>query len=326
MSKEETNELFKDLIGQNIAISLLSAILKYKKFAPAYLFAGPDGVGRSIAARRFLEGMITDGVAFMRERKRIEKLNHPDILWIEPSYMHQGKLIPQSITKEASINKKSPPLIRLEQIRDIKKFLSKQPIEAKLHMVVIEEAERMNEAAANALLKTLEEPQNGVLILICQRPENLLSTIRSRCQIIPFTKLHSNDLEKIYSKIQINEEIEFSVIVNNQELFNLANGSPGALIDNINTWNELPQELLSRLKVLPRKPIDALSLARDLIETLDIEQQLWLINWLQQYIWNKHRDGTAIKILESLRRQLVSFVQPRLAWEVALLKLSEVKD
>ena len=161
--------------------------------------------------------------------------------------------------------------------------------------------------------------------MISERPENLLPTIRSRCQIIPFKKLQSNDLETILSRIQLNQEIDLSIRFSEKELLNLANGSPGALIENINTWNEFPQELLSRLKILPKKPIDALSLARDVIDALDVEQQLWLINWLQQYIWNKNHNPKAIKLLENLRAQLRSFVQPRLAWEVTLLQLSQSK-
>ena len=59
MSNEEANELFNDLIGQSIGISLLTKTLKYERFAPAYLFTGPKGVGRSLAACRFIEGIIT---------------------------------------------------------------------------------------------------------------------------------------------------------------------------------------------------------------------------------------------------------------------------
>ena len=58
-------------------------------------------------------------------------------------------------------------------------------------------------------------------------------------------------------------------------------------------------------------------------EALDGEQQLWLINWWQQALWTSSRDVESLKRLETLRRHLLSFVQPRLAWEVALLDLTK---
>jgi DNA polymerase-3 subunit delta' len=69
--------------------------------------------------------------------------------------------------------------------------------------------------------------------------------------------------------------------------------------------------------------MQALDLARDVCEALDGEQQLWLINWWQQALWTSSRDVESLKRLETLRRHLLSFVQPRLAWEVALLDLTK---
>jgi DNA polymerase-3 subunit delta' len=67
--------------------------------------------------------------------------------------------------------------------------------------------------------------------------------------------------------------------------------------------------------------VEALALARDLTEALEIEQQLWLLDWWQLRCWRHRQDRAALERLERLRRQLRSFVQPRLAWEVALLEL-----
>jgi DNA polymerase-3 subunit delta' len=78
---------------------------------------------------------------------------------------------------------------------------------------------------------------------------------------------------------------------------------------------------MGRLQTLPTQPIEALGLARDLTEALDGEQQLWLINWLQQHLWRVQKNERVLKKLERLRVQLLSFVQPRLAWEVTFLDL-----
>ena len=63
-------------------------------------------------------------------------------------------------------------------------------------------------------------------------------------------------------------------------------------------------------------------MARDLCEALDGEQQLWLIGWWQHRLWRSGSSASSLKRLETLRGQLLSFVQPRLAWEVALLDLT----
>ncbi|WP_320666544.1 DNA polymerase III subunit delta' [Prochlorococcus sp. MIT 1307] len=321
MVKELSQQLFDDVINQNTAVSLLSVALKKNQIAPAYLFSGPSGVGRSLTARRFLEGLITGGIPEIRERRRVEALNHPDLIWIEPTYLHQGKLIPQSNASNETISRRNPPQIRLEQIKAIKAFLSKKPLEADLGMVVIDAFEMMNESASNALLKTLEEPRNGTLILITEKPESILDTIRSRCQIIPFNRLNKEAIEKVLSKIKSMKMPDIEYALQQKELINLSNGSPGALIKNIEIWQEFPQELWDSLKTLPQQPIEALSLARDITDQLDIQQQLWLINWLQYYLWRQNNDAIPIRKLEILRSQLNSFVQPRLAWEVTLLRI-----
>ena len=150
--------LFSDLVGQPQAVSLLEAALSHERVAPAYLFAGPDGVGRRLAALRFLEGVLQGGQDDRRERRRLEARNHPDLLWVEPSYSHQGRLIPRSEAEEAGVSKRTPPQLRLDQIREVSRFLARQPLESPRGLVVIEDPEAMAESAANALLKTLEEP------------------------------------------------------------------------------------------------------------------------------------------------------------------------
>jgi len=135
--------LFEDLIGQPLAVDLLSAALAQGRVAPAYLFAGPEGVGRQLAAVRFLEGLLADGQPSARERRRLLERNHPDLLWVEPTYQHQGRLLTRAEAEEAGLSRRTPPQLRLEQIRDIGRCLARQPVEAKRGMVVIEAAEAM---------------------------------------------------------------------------------------------------------------------------------------------------------------------------------------
>ena len=308
--------LFDGLVGQPLAVDLLEAALQQKRLAPAYLFAGPEGVGRRLAALRFLEGVLSEGVGCERARRRLEDRNHPDLVWIEPTFQHQGRLLTRDEAVEAGVNRRTPPQLRLEQIRGVRRALGRQPVESPRGMVVIESTEAMAEAAANALLKTLEEPGHGLLILLTAAPERLLSTIRSRCQLIRFVRLDLPSVAEVLRRLDAVEQ-------DPPELLAMAAGSPGAVLEHRNRWAALPTELMPRLRHLPNEPMQALALARDVCEALDGEQQLWLINWWQQALWTSSGDVESLKRLETLRRHLLSFVQPRLAWEVALLDLSK---
>ena len=315
-------ELFADLLGQPQAVRLLQAALEHQRLAPAYLFAGPEGVGRRLAALRFLEGVLAGTTGNPQVRRRLAEGNHPDLLWVEPTYSDKGQLIPASKAEEAGVSRRTPPQLRLEQIREVSRFLARRPVEAPGCLVVLEGVEAMAEGAANALLKTLEEPGDGLLVLISAAPEQLLGTIRSRCQQIPFARLAPELVEQVLAGLPVEEAPALSERPDPPELAELAAGSPGALLRHRHHWRQLPEDIAERLQGLSPDPLQALELARDLTEALDGEQQLWLIDWWQIALWRRQADPVPLKRLERLRMQLRSFVQPRLAWEVALLELA----
>jgi DNA polymerase-3 subunit delta' len=320
------SRLFADVVGQERACALLQASLDRRRIAPAYLFAGAEGVGRRLAALRFLEGVLAGAQGSPGLRRRLAEGNHPDLLWVEPTYLHRGALVPLSRAAEEGVNRRSPPQLRLEQIRDVSRFLARRPVEAPGCVVVLEQAEAMAEAAANALLKTLEEPGSGLLLLLTAAPEQLLSTIRSRCQLIPFRRLSPGEVARVLERLPAaagGEGQRPSDQPDPPELLELAAGSPGALLHHRRQWQALPPELAGRLQELPEAadPLAALALARDLSEALDGEQQLWLLSWWQLWLWRRQAGPAALQRLERLRRQLRAYVQPRLAWEVALLEL-----
>ena len=317
--------LFADLIGQPRAVALLEAVLEQQRLAPAYLFSGADGVGRRLAAQRFLEGVIAGTEGSLALRRRLMEGNHPDLLWVEPTYSHQGQLIPISQAEEQGLARRALPQLRLEQVRGVARFLGRRPVEASRCLVVLEQVEAMAEGAANALLKTLEEPGDGLLILITATPERLLSTIRSRCQQIPFVRLDPTDLDQVLAAVGQRTSQALGDGEDPAELRALAAGSPGALLRHRRLWQELPEGLAERLRLRRREPLEALALARDLTEALDVEQQLWLIDWWQRVLWAEALDPEPLRRLERLRQHLRAFVQPRLAWEVTLLDLAGLR-
>jgi DNA polymerase-3 subunit delta' len=332
--------LFADLLGQDLATNLLAAALRSRRLAPAYLFAGPDGVGRRLAALRFLEGVVAtkpdsgDQAAALdvlagdsRIRRLMAQGNHPDLLWVEPTFQHQGRLIPASQAAESGISRKVPPQLRLEQIREVSRFLSGRPVESGRCMVVLESVESMAETVANALLKTLEEPGDGVLVLISAAPDRLLATIRSRCQRIPFRSLAPDQVRAVLQATASATADGASPDAlacppDPPELLELAGGSPGGLLAHRRQWHSLPEGLADRLLALGTDPLESLALARDLSEALEGEQQLWLLGWWQLAGWRRSQDPLRWRRLERLRAQLLGHGQPRLAWEVALLELA----
>ena len=156
------------------ALRQLESIHDTQRLGHAWLIAGTEGVGRInlalVFADRLLRGAATEppglepaeAVAAMRERHQPAD-HHPDLHWLFPE--------------------EEKRTISVEQVRDAAAALTLRSFGGGAKVVVIEPADAMTAAAANALLKTLEEPSDDTyLLLLCSQPERLPATIRSRCQ------------------------------------------------------------------------------------------------------------------------------------------------
>ena len=313
---------FKNIYGQDLAIEILTSSISKQHIAPAYLFSGPEGVGKRKTAKVFINAILDRNFDKESTKRKIESNNHPDLLWIEPSYIVQGKSISQTKARSESVSMKSPPQIRLNQIKEIIEFLSKKPFESEKSIVIIEDIERINESASNALLKTLEDTNTGLFILITQRPEKLLSTIRSRCQVVPFIRLNDNYVNKIIQKLEVTEEIDEITNEKIKELIDFSHGSPGRYLINLQFWLGISSSLRQKLEIKFDNQIELLKLAKEITDELNIEQQLWLVDFEQNRVWIKKNNSNIVKKLEDLRKQLLNYVQPRLAWEVTLLEIN----
>ena len=315
-------EDFKNIYGQDLAIEILKSAISKEHIYPAYLFSGPEGVGRKKTAKIFIKAILDKNKDKESTKRKIESNNHPDLLWIEPSYLVQGKNISQTKARLESISMKSSPQIRLNQIKEIIEFLGKKPFESERSIVIIEDVEKINESASNALLKTLEETNTGLFILITERPEKLLSTIRSRCQIVPFKRLNNSQISKIIEKLKVAPETDDIPRDKIRELIDFSNGSPGRYLINLQSWLSISISLRQKLEIQLSNQVELLKLAKEITDELNIEQQLWFIDFQQNKAWVKKRNSHTVKQLEELRKQLLKYVQPRLAWEVTLLEIN----
>ena len=298
---------FSSLIGQPSAIELLTQAHLRDRIAPAYLFAGAHGVGKRLAATGFVKILLN-------AQPQTNLRNHPDLLWVEPTYLHQNKRYTAAEADAEGIKRKSVAIVRLDQIREITQFLSRPPLQAARSVVVIDQAETMPEAAANALLKTLEEPGRATIILIAPSVESLLPTLVSRSQRIPFYRLSQSDV------VQVLTQAGHADILAQPQILDLAQGSPGDAVEQWTKLQEIPAELLTQVIRKPATIPDALRLAKQIAKTLDTESQIWLIDYLQQ-IWWKSATASPVLLqqLEQAKAYLKAFVQPQLVWEVTLM-------
>lgn len=306
---------FTHIVGQSQAVNLLAQAVMRERIAPGYLFIGPVGVGRALVATAFATVLLeTNNESLDNLKRRIRSRNHPDLLWVEPTYLHQNKLLTVAEAQAVGIKRRGRPQVRLEQIRDIARFLSRPPLEADRAVVIIESAELIAEAAANGLLKTLEEPGQATLVLIAPDQQTLLPTLISRCQSIPFRRLSPADMADVLIQGGYGEILE------SPEVMALAQGSPGSAIASWQQLQTIPSELLQQISQPLTSLRSALELARHIAQTLEPESQLWLLDYLQQSRWQQgHIQG--MEQLELARKQLLRYVQPRLVWEVTLMNL-----
>ncbi len=168
---------FDQIIGHVRQKEFLRRTLAHNRLAHAYLFEGPQGVGKRLTALALARTVFcaeATGCGDCIPCRKIDHNNHPDLHILEPD----GKQI------------------KIEQIRNLQKTLAFKPVESTRRICLIDQADKMNPAAANSLLKTLEEPSAETLIvLISARPEALLTTVLSRCQRLPFARLPQSCIE-----------------------------------------------------------------------------------------------------------------------------------
>ncbi len=299
--------------------TFLKNIIKNKSLANGYIFYGAEGLGKKQTALQFIKEIFKQSSSSENVEERITNNNHPDFLIIEPDSLLATKSS-GSPDLEKTI-KNGSEIIKIAQIRNIKTFLSQKSINSGKKIVLIIDAHLLNEAASNCLLKTLEEPCNGIFILLTSKLNLLLDTIISRCQIVRFRSFSSKQIKSILkeyldtSKLKINTKLKF------EDLINSANGSPNKLLKNIEIWNNLTDEITSKLGSPIKNSLEILEVSKLISEQLDIYQQISLVNLIQIIWWRKSKNINLINKLEKLKTLLGKKVQAKLAWEITFLKI-----
>jgi DNA polymerase III subunit delta' len=197
----------RDVIGQDKAVTILFKTIERERISSSYLFTGDSGIGKKFTAINLAKAVncltppppplnkggnkggylqnnghqwIVDACDECDSCRKIAAGIHPDFLLLSPS---GGQ-------------------IRIEEIRAVDDLLSLKAFEGRKKVVIVDDAETMNPFAANAFLKTLEEPPpDSLILLISSSPDLLPDTIRSRCSTLRFTPLSTNACEAVMKKI-----------------------------------------------------------------------------------------------------------------------------
>ena len=205
-----------NLLGHDWVVQLLQENLKGGRIGHAYLFAGPEGIGRRTLALRLAQGINCEetenpGIpcGSCRSCRLIENMEHPDLAIVQAEQVGGN--------------------LKVNQIRELQHNLSLSPYESKYRIALILRIEEANLSAANALLKTLEEPPTRVvMILTAKDAEGLLPTIVSRCELFNLRSLPVNSVSNWLQN-------DYTIPLKDAEMLaHISGGLPGCALRYLN--------------------------------------------------------------------------------------------
>jgi len=170
-----TRCVWDDIVGQDRVARFLRAVADGGLVSHAYLFVGPPGSGKGTAARALACAVLCDdnGCGACAECYRVRRGAHPDVHLVSPRGA-AGYIV--------------------EQVREISRDVSLAPVDGRNKIYIVSDADLFNEQSANALLKTLEEPPDDVIIILMAHSfDAVIPTIASRCQVVRFRRIPATD-------------------------------------------------------------------------------------------------------------------------------------
>ncbi|HZG52431.1 MAG TPA: DNA polymerase III subunit delta' [Pyrinomonadaceae bacterium] len=299
--------MFDHLVGNQRAKETLRRMLAARRVPGALLFAGEDAIGKKLFAlelAKALNCLALAGVEACDKCSSCVRIAH--FADAPADKTDDAKHIIWSEHRDVGLIRTDKRVINVHQIRDVELETNFRPHEGKARVFVIEDADKMNPQASNALLKTLEEPSpTSYIILVTARPANLLTTIRSRCQTIRFAPLTAEEIEKylVGNKRRAGEEARLAA--------HLAHGRLGlALSLNLDAYREGREAMLSVLDALTGVQADRVRLLRAAEDLSDakrkdeFEPRLDVLETLIRDAWLLSLDPAAKIVNEDLRPRL----------------------
>jgi DNA polymerase-3 subunit delta' len=190
--------MFDRLVGNQRVKDILRRMLTAGRVPGALLFVGEDGVGKkqfALELAKALNCRAPVGVEACDRCSSCVRIRQSKFPEYADDKENKEKII-RSDHPDVALARPYNRILRIGPMREIEQEANFRPFEGNARVFIVEEANRLNEASSNALLKTLEEPpRTSHLILITSRPAQLLPTIRSRCQVVRFAPLAPKEIE-----------------------------------------------------------------------------------------------------------------------------------
>ena len=275
--------MFDKIIGNQLIKEELQKSIEQDKVSHSYLFVGIEGIGKQMIAKEFAQMILctSDTIKGCHQCKsciEFQSENHPDFLYIEPD----GNSI------------------KIEQIRYLQRKIQEKPIISNQKVYIINDADRMTTEAQNCLLKTLEEPpEYSTIILIGSNENAFLNTIKSRCMIISFQSIPSNEIKKY-----IEETYGISSVSPNMlQAFQGSIGKAVVLKDKQDSY----QKIEEMIKQLDKKDIlDILTLGEELYTNRDEIKNI--LEYINIILFNIAKENikyiNCIPIIEDTKKRL----------------------
>ena len=277
---------FEQLIGNDKIKDILKESVKKGNILHSYLFVGNEGIGKFHFAKEFAKMILCfykNGCNQCKSCKEFDTDNHPDFLVVEP----EGNTI------------------KVEQIRQMISKIIEKPIISDKKVYIVNDSDKMTEEAQNTLLKTLEEPpENIIIILIAEKEEKILSTIKSRCTKITFQPIEQDKLKEILKKQYQYENIS-------EHLLTFFNGSIKKAL-NVKEKKEVYEQI--EKMVLGIKQMNKIEMLNqknniDKEEIINILEYMNLLFWEQSIqVDTKERESAvkSILIVEETKKRIQS--------------------
>jgi len=301
----------KPIIVHTKILEILEKRQAADRLAHAFVFVGPDQVGKTTVASWLVSQAIEVG-----DREAIEA--HPDVT-----------VLRREVDAKTG---KTKSRISIEQVRNLRERISMSSLAGGTKAVIIEEAGTLSNEAANALLKTLEEPSGKtLLILIATATGQLPATIESRCEIIRFGLINDEELIAGMKAHKIDVGIA-------AEVMKIASGRPGLALEYASdqeSFNEIANERQEFAELLASTPAEKLARVAKILPKggLAKETALTKIDFWEQELRNRmiasldetrdsvERFARALANVRLVRQALLQNTNPQLSLENFLLKL-----
>ena len=344
--------MFERIAGNQRVKDVLQRMLETGRLPGAMLFVGQEGIGKKLFALELAKALNcrvpgpTGPCGQCSACTRISKINYPT-----NAEADEWKQIIWTDHPDVGMVVAPKRVLLVSQMRQIEREANFRPFEGKGRFFLIDDAEKLNDSSANALLKVLEEPpRTSHIILITSRPAMLLDTIRSRCQMIRFSPLSPADIESYLVQNKVGDKTSARLRAR------VASGSLSrALAGDVDDFLEQRQAMLKVLTALAGKPNEAQLLwsaeelneaqykeefedRLDVLETLIRDAWMLALGAVKEQLVNEdlfaelakiskqikpERAGDWILQIEDLREQLIVNINRKVATDSLFVSMAQ---